>query len=229
MDNNFCSDEIYEILEDEIVKLKLKPGSSLSENELCARFGVSRTPIRSILQKLEINGFVSITPYKGTTVTLLDFDVINQMIYQRAALETKVVHDFMKICTPMLIERIRYLIRSSRVLIQGEFDIQDFYILDSRLHSVWFGEMKKMHLWNLIQGAHCNYSRFRMLDIVEVHNFEEIVDEHEALLNILIRKDYDAVEPWFEKHLYGGITRLGELVYTDLKDYFSISDGNSTK
>lgn len=44
------TDELYHILEDEICALKILPGEALSENQLCKRFGVSRTPIRSVLQ-----------------------------------------------------------------------------------------------------------------------------------------------------------------------------------
>ena len=43
------NDEIYKILEDEIVSLRIQPGDILSENSLCKRFHVSRTPIRSVL------------------------------------------------------------------------------------------------------------------------------------------------------------------------------------
>ena len=49
------TDELYHILEDEICALKILPGEALSENQLCKRFGVSRTPIRSVLQRLEQN------------------------------------------------------------------------------------------------------------------------------------------------------------------------------
>ena len=52
------TDELYHILEDEICALKILPGEALSENQLCKRFGVSRTPIRSVLQRLEQNRFV---------------------------------------------------------------------------------------------------------------------------------------------------------------------------
>ena len=45
--------DIYRQLEQEIVGLYILPGETLSENQLCSRFGVSRTPIRSVLQRLE--------------------------------------------------------------------------------------------------------------------------------------------------------------------------------
>jgi len=214
------SDNIYKILEKEILDLKIKPGEPISENDLCVRFDVSRTPIRSVLQRLQENGLVHISPYKTTTVTLLDYDIIGQIIYQRVAVESMVLRDFMRTCSPLLIEKLRYLIRSSRVLLEGEFETSEFYALDSALHEVWFQETRKTYLWECIQNSQPNYSRFRMLDIVTIKDFDAIVSEHEKLLDIIIRKDYDAIEPTFEKHFNGGITRLGDQVYTTLKNYF---------
>ena len=82
------SSEIYKILESEIVALKIAPGDVLTENSLCERFHVSRTPIRSVLQRLQENRFVQIIPHKSTTVTPINLDVASQLIYERVAIES---------------------------------------------------------------------------------------------------------------------------------------------
>ena len=56
-------EDIYQTLEYEIVTLKIKPGETISENQLCKRFGISRTPVRAALQRLEQNGFVQIARF----------------------------------------------------------------------------------------------------------------------------------------------------------------------
>ena len=71
--------EIYAVLEREIIDLTIRPGSSLSENPLCARFGAPRTLIRVVLQKLQENGLVRIVPYKGTTVTRLNRRIVDEL------------------------------------------------------------------------------------------------------------------------------------------------------
>ena len=63
----------------------------ISENEICERFGVSRTPVRDALRLLQEQGFVETVPYRGTYVTLLSLDNIKQMIYMRVAVETMVL------------------------------------------------------------------------------------------------------------------------------------------
>ena len=87
MESNLTIEEIYNILENEIAQLEVLPGDILSENSLCRRFHISRTPIRSVLQRLQQNGFVQIVPYKGTIVTPIHFKLASQWIFQRLAVE----------------------------------------------------------------------------------------------------------------------------------------------
>ena len=108
MESNFTCDEIYNILEKEIAQLEIMPGEVLSENSLCRRFHISRTPIRSVLQRLQQNGFVQIVPYKGTIVTGINLKLANQWIFQRLAVECMVLRDFIAICTPTDVARVHY-------------------------------------------------------------------------------------------------------------------------
>jgi len=216
----YSSEYIYHILSDEILNLGIKPGQTISENELCDRFSVSRTPVRTALQRLHSAGLVDVIPYKGSVVTLLNLDDISQMIYMRVAIESKVIRDFMELCTPILEEKLRYIIRKQTVIIEDECEISKFYQMDSQLHEVWFKVTKKERLWEQIQKSQVNYTRFRMLDIVAVQNFKEIIEEHTQLFNIICQKDTAAVEPLIHKHMYGGINRLGNRINTEFKDYF---------
>ena len=101
MEQQFKTDsEIYAVLEREIIDLTLRPGCSLSENPLCTRFGAPRSLIRVVLQRLQENGLVKIVPYKGTTVTRLNRDIVDELIYERIAVEARVLRDFAPHCTP---------------------------------------------------------------------------------------------------------------------------------
>ena len=110
-------DMVFETLKREILDLELKPGQAISENEICERFGVSRTPVRDALRRLQEQDFVESIPYGGTYVTLLNLSNIKQMIYLRVAVELMVMGDFMEIATPMMMEEIRYMIRKQGALI----------------------------------------------------------------------------------------------------------------
>ncbi len=214
------SEGIFRTLKEEILNLTLKPGQALSENEVCTRFGVSRTPVRSVLQRLQAEGLVDVVPYKGTTVTLLRLDDIEQRIYMRIAIESMVLRDFIDVCTPILLEKVRYIIRKQTVLMEGQFSSAEFYALDSQLHEIWFKATGKQLLWQLIQQSQVNYTRFRMLDIVAVQNYEAIMEEHHRMFTAIEQKDKAAIEPLVRLHMYGGLNRLGRRIETDFREYF---------
>lgn len=221
MTKTYTRHDIYEQLYGEIMTLQRKPGSTLRENALCEEFGVSRTPIRSVLQELRIAGLIEVTPYKSTRVTRLDFDTISQQIYLRVAVETAVLLDFFDVCTPEQMQQL--YARNQALRRQAEQPTPDpaaFYRMDGRLHEFWFIATGKNQLWQLIQTNQNSYSRFRMLDLVEASNFAEIVNEHDALLQAVERRDADAVRALCAQHLYGGVTRLGDALPTKFADYF---------
>ena len=146
------TDELYHILEDEICALKILPGEALSENQLCKRFGVSRTPIRSVLQRLEQNRFVQIIPCKGTIVTAIDTGVVDQLIFQRVAVEGMVFRDFVQSCSPMEILAVEHLYNMLLEAAAGRsdpenFDFNHFLSCDLAMHEYWFHKTSKEYLW----------------------------------------------------------------------------------
>lgn len=169
------TDEIYHILEDEICSLAILPGEALSENQLCKRFGISRTPIRSVLQRLEQNHFVQIIPCKGTIVTTIDPSVVDQIIYQRVAVECMVFRDFVQICSPMEIIEIEHLYDLLQQAAEGRehpesFDFNHFLACDLEMHHYWFHKTGKEYLWHLLTLPQADYSRFIRLDVVGARN-----------------------------------------------------------
>ena len=153
---------IYDVLEREIIDLTIRPGSSLSENPLCTRFGAPRSLIRVVLQKLQENGLVKIVPYKGTTVTRLNREIVEELIYERTAVEARVLRDFSPRCTPEQRALIRKRAAAYEALAHAEHpDFNRLYEADRLLHETWFAAMGKMYLWRTLQNAHADYSRFR--------------------------------------------------------------------
>ncbi|AAL54249.1 MULTISPECIES: GntR family transcriptional regulator [Brucella] len=64
---------VYDLLRDEILDLKLAPGSPIDEVQLAERFGMSRTPIREALVRLSSEGLVETLPNRSTMVSNIDF------------------------------------------------------------------------------------------------------------------------------------------------------------
>lgn len=223
-EGSYNSETIYEILEREIVSLGIKPGEALGENQLGERFSVSRTPVRAALRRLSDRGLVEILPYKGTRAALLSLQEIQQMIYMRVAVESAVLCDFLPLAEPIVMEKLRYIIRKQTVLLQGAFTSGQFYELDSQLHEVWFSRTGNMRLWEMIRQSQVHYTRFRMLDIVAQQQYRDIVSEHEALFLAIERKDEGQIRALIKTHLYGGLTRLTPRIHREFADYFTVEE-----
>lgn len=227
METNLTNDEIYKILETEIVHLKILPGEVLSENTLCKRFNISRTPIRSVLQHLQQMGFVQIVPHKGTIVTAINLKIASQWIFQRMAVECMVLRDFISISTPTDIAQIRYTqellekMADSAKKKPEHFDMNEFLAIDLSMHKVWFQITDKVYLWENLTRPQPDYSRFIRLDIVEGNNVPDVLGEHRELIRIIEARNFPAIEPLLRQHLYGGVRRMGSELFSDrYKRYF---------
>lgn len=81
------SRDVYRELREMILSFELRPGSRVTETELADRFGVSRTPVRSALQRLEAEGYLSIRPKQGCFIRNIDIDDLSQVYEVRVVLE----------------------------------------------------------------------------------------------------------------------------------------------
>ena len=212
---------VFETLKREILDLRLKPGQMISENEICDRFGVSRTPVREALRLLQEQGFVETVPYRGTYVTLLSLDNIKQMIYMRVAVETMVLRDFIAVQSPMVMEDIRHQIAKQQALIQEkDFEPEQFYRMDAKMHSIWFTAVCRQKLWEMLQAQQLHYTRFRMLDFITETDFTRIIGEHKELFGLIEARDERGVEASLKEHLYYSMKRMRKSIEVDYKDYF---------
>ena len=219
-------DHIYQTLSEEILRFDHKPGDLISEHYLCERFAISRTPVRSVLQRLQENGLVRILPRKGSIVTKLNYDIINQLIYQRVAVESMVLRDFIRICTPADVERVRFAF--SRLHEVGQVYMEDpkrfaadvFLKIDLSMHEIWFRATNNLFLWESLSGPQSSYTRFCTLDIIEGSNVRDVLEDHEEMLRLIDNRNTDGIEELMRRHLHGGIRRLGGLVFTKYADYF---------
>ncbi len=226
-------EQIYHLLSDEILRFEHKPGEALSENLLCQRFSLSRTPVRSILQRLQENGLVRIIPRKGSIVTRIDFDIVSQLIYERVAVESMVLRDFIRTCTPVDVEKVRFafeqMVQLGSVYAgdRAHFDANRFLEIDLMMHETWFRATNKAYLWKKLSGVQSDYTRFCTLDIIDGHNVPDVIKDHEAMLALIDNGSVEGIEALMQRHLYGGVRRLGSQIFTRYADYFTSADGGN--
>lgn len=86
------AEEVYAQLKRDVAEFKLVPGDRFTENEISERLGVSRTPVRQALFKLQQEGFVEVLFRSGWRVLPFDFDQFEQFYDLRMVLETTAAH-----------------------------------------------------------------------------------------------------------------------------------------
>ncbi len=215
------NDEIYLALKEDIINLRLAPGQLISENEISKKYNVSRTPVKTAFLKLSSERFIEIVPQKGTYVTLLDMELIKEIIYMRTVLESTVLKEIIGDIPEEIILKLAENLKEQEWIVgKDQINPINFYKKDSQFHALLFDFAGKIRLWEIIQEFQVYYTRFRMLDIVALNCFDVLYKEHCELFEIIKDGKKGKVDEMVNRHLHGNINRLGERIYKDLKDYF---------
>jgi DNA-binding GntR family transcriptional regulator len=90
---------VFEELREDIMSCELQPGSELRESELARRYGVSKSPIRDALQKLEFEGLVQIVPRQGHRVLPISLSDAHDILDLRETLENAAIKKIAAECT----------------------------------------------------------------------------------------------------------------------------------
>ncbi|MER8438853.1 GntR family transcriptional regulator [Mesorhizobium sp. M1312] len=130
---------IYNILRNRICFFEIPPGSILRESELARQFQTSRTPIRQILQRLEIEGLVEVRDGVGNLVTPVDYSALSD-VYRLRLRVAELVGDF----TPRqpsadAVKQISILLASANLLRSGK-DLRQFWRIENDRH-IFINEM----------------------------------------------------------------------------------------
>ena len=221
IDTALSTSEIYDALKEDILALRLEPGSKMSEASVAEKYGVSRSPIRKVFNKLESENLLTVLPQKGTFVSLMDFQYITDMIYTRTCVEKQILREIAERHDEAFLQKLERNIAEQKHIIHEGRGAKDFYNADSRFHGMCFAYLDHTAIWELIQNMNVHYTRFRMLDIVSEKRFEILVKEHEDILALLrAANDPDGLSHVIHAHLHGNITRLGAKITSEYARYF---------
>src|SRR6266550_3939423 len=102
--------QVFEQLRDMILSLKLVPGTALSRAKLQKQFGLSSTPIRDALMRLDEDGLVEVFPQSGTIVSLINVPLARQAQFLRRSIEQEVVRIHAEAPDSALIGKLREVI-----------------------------------------------------------------------------------------------------------------------
>jgi DNA-binding GntR family transcriptional regulator len=201
---------IYLELRRRICLLDYQPGSRLNERELASEFGVSRTPLRTALQRLEYDGLIVSQHGNGTEVTSIDLGSMRDIYIVRMRLMDAMAESSPLPVTDDILNDIRDLEEACRELLSNR-DKRKFAQVIIRLHQILHGLTNNGPLRDFNDILFYQSARFWFL-LLEKMDFrqqvEDLLDEFRMLLRCFELRDVRLVATMHKAHLAIVLSRL---------------------
>ena len=199
-DRRKVTDWVYEELKSAIVDLRLAPGEPLREATLAERLGVSKTPIREALTRLEQEGLVVTTSFKGAVVTRYSRQDLIEIYELRELLENAAVRAAAESMTEQDRARLDRISRESRRL-QSAKDTGELAALISEFDVVLFDQVRNHRIQALIENLRAHLTRIGQLTAEIPGRIEASVDEHEKIVKAIAGRDPQLAEQCMREHI----------------------------
>lgn len=194
------SERAYLALKDAILTLKIRPGQVVAIGDLAEQLGVSRTPVRDALLRLEKEGLVSINPRKGAYATPISAQDIQEVFDLRIVLEGYAAFAAAQRLTRGEHEQLRTLLNASEAQFRAgdEIDAAD---LGRQMHDVIVRRVGNRRLIAYLDNLDTHYTRLRRFAVILPGRFERSHDQHKDLVTALEAGDGAAARRVMEEHL----------------------------
>ncbi len=192
--------DIYRQLKDMILGFSLYPGARVTENELAARFGVSRTPVREALQRLAAEGYVTIRPKQGCFIREIDIEVINNYYEVRIALEMQVLE---LACVSMSDAHLRKLAAAwaPEQVPDRPPPVETMVARDEGFHLSLASGSGNEVLARYLRDVNEHIHIVRRLDFTDGERVEQTYAEHHAILLHLLERDLKGARGLMLRHI----------------------------
>ncbi len=201
--------DAYARLLDQIRVGSLRPGDRLTETDLAARLGISRTPVREAIRQLEADGLVIHTPRVGATIRRLDYAEITELYEMRAVLEGTAAR---------FAARGAYDAETAELAaINGEMaaaagDILRLSALNRQFHAVLLNAARNRFLVRAIQAMQKTLLILSPSTLEEGERATQAIAEHAAIIDALGTHDGTRAEAAMRTHIEAAHrARLGQL------------------
>lgn len=192
--------QIYQLLRSAIISLRLQPGESILEKEICSQLGVSRTPIREALLQLETQKLITIKPNSGTLVSPIKLKDVLEGQLIREALERRSVRLAARFFQERDADAFATLLMLQKSAAKRN-DADTFYQLDEDFHKLICETSTYPNLWRLLNGAKGQLDRVRRFAFPVQHQFDEVLQEHELIITAICSNDEEKAETYMLRHL----------------------------
>jgi DNA-binding GntR family transcriptional regulator len=198
---------VADYLRDAIYRNELLPGQQLQQEELAAKFGVSRIPVRDALRQLQAEGLVDLFPNRGAFVSNPGVDELREVFGLRILLEAHALRqavpnftrDDLELCSSLL-ARLESIVNRA-----------DWSRTDQEFHAALYAPCRQPKTLALIDQLRGSVNRFYFLYLSPESYGEDSLKEHRQILRACQRRDADAAVKALEKHLRGALKEVEEV------------------
>ena len=195
------SERAYLLIRDQIITLKLAPGSVIEESRLRQELGLGRTPIREALQRLAHENLVSFVPHRGTFVCDINLTDLHRLTEVRVELEGHAA----RLAAERASARDRVLMQAlmSELETIDESDVHDLMRLDQRIHRQVYEATRNTFLQAMLEESFNLSLRIWFLGLDRGVRLKEAVEEHRQLLAAIVSRAGDRAESVMRQHVSG--------------------------
>lgn len=179
---------VFETLREAIISGKLKAGERLMEVQLAEEMGVSRTPVREAIRKLELEGFVVMVPRKGAYVAGISTKDITEVFEIRAALESLAASLAAERITEEELEELERLLVQVAECAQKD-DLEKLIEIDTQFHDCLYKASRNDRLVQIISNLREQIQRFRTTSLASPGRMKQTLKEHKKIVEAISQRD----------------------------------------
>lgn len=212
------ADVVFDHLFEEIISLRMLPGTKISEADIAARFDISRQPVRDAFSRLGNRGLLLIRPQRATEVQKFVTAAIRRARFSRAALEMEVLgHAIKNIGSAHKDRFLADLDLQDQAVRDG--DVDAFHKLDYNFHRLLCEAGGVPFAFDVIMENKSHVDRLCVLSMMDRNAMNPLVQDHRAIFDALVSGDINVAQAAMRTHL----TRLDDTIASVQRshpDYF---------
>jgi DNA-binding GntR family transcriptional regulator len=198
-------DLVYAQLRDAILAGTLEPGYALREAELAARFGVSKTPLRDALVRLETEGLVSIPPFRSAVVTGYSREDLREIYGVRELLEGVCAREAAVSISTDDLAALAAVVRDSALCVAGGDALAGqegrLAALLDRFDTIMYAQSRNRRIDEMVENLRNHLHRIGRLTTQIPGRLAKSVAEHQAVYEAIIQGDGSAAEAAMRRHI----------------------------
>lgn len=213
-----ASTQLHNALRERVIALELKPGQYLSRGEISEAYGVSQTPVRDALIKLEEEGLIITYPQSKTEVSRINIEHALETQLLRLSLELEITRRLAQSADNSVIDKVSHILKAQETAFQSG-DLDTFARLDHEFHLAFYIAAGVQNLHGVIDARSGHIDRLRNLNLPDPGKSRSILDWHKRIFEAIKAGDTAATEHAVREHLSGTLAKV-EQIRARHPDYF---------